>query len=298
MASDTRPSTLVAWLLATRPKTLTAALVPVAVGTALAARLGSAGPWWVVACALGAAFAIQIATNLFNDALDHEKGTDTDARLGPTRAAQAGWIPASTLRAAAWASLVVALALAAPLVARGGWPIAVIAILSCVFAYGYTGGPFPLAYLGVADAFVIAFFGLIAVGGTVWLQAGVVGADAMVAGLQVGSLAAALLAVNNVRDITEDRAAGKRTLPARFGLAFGRAEVVTLIALPFALGAWWLTRGAVVAALLPCLATPLAWSVGRGVCTTEPSTAYNKLLARTAAVHLVFGATLVIGLAA
>jgi len=284
------------WVLAFRPRTLTAALAPILVGTGLAALHGIPCRWHLSLFAVLSAAMIQIATNLFNDALDFRKGTDTAERLGPCRVTQAGLIPASRVLVGGGVAAVAAVAFGMPLVMAGGWPIVVIGVVSLLFAYGYTGGPFPLAYLGLGDVFVILFFGLVAVGGVYYLQSHTFGADTVIAGLQVGMLATALLAVNNLRDVEEDRKAGKRTLAVRFGITFGRYEIAVLCLVPFALNLWWAWSGAWTTALLPLLALPLGARVIRGVFTHEPGVVYNRLLAGTAALQLVFGILLTLGM--
>lgn len=291
-----------AWLLAARPKTLTASLVPVVVGSALAYRVRGEVDVAISLLALGAAIAIQIATNLFNDVLDFEKGTDTAERVGPTRVTQAGLIAPEHVRRAAWIAVAIAIALTVPLVFRGGWPIAVIAVASVACAYGYTGGPAPLAYVGLADVFVVVFFGLVAVGGVFYLQCGTYVADgnlaaaAPIAGLQIGLLATTLLAINNLRDVEGDATSGKRTLAVRFGARFARAEIVTLVVAPILLGAYWLAIGWTWAALLPILTALLGQSIVRGVHAHPPGPIYNAFLGKAAAMHLAFGILLTIGL--
>jgi 1,4-dihydroxy-2-naphthoate octaprenyltransferase len=290
------PSRAGAVLLAARPKTLTAALVPVMAGTALAAAAGAAPRWDLAGFALLGAGAIQIGTNLYNDLLDHERGADTHRRLGPLRVTQAGLLAPWQVRLAAGTSFLVAVACGLPLVLAGGWPILMLGVLSLVFGYAYTGGPLPLAYNGLGEVFVLAFFGFGAVGGTFWLHTGRLIPAVAVAALQVGSLACALLAVNNLRDVDEDRRAGKGTLAARLGERFGRTEIVAFTGAPFAIGALWAAGGRMPAALLPLLALPLAVSVLAIVLRQPPGPAYNVALARTAALQLVFGILLSVGL--
>ena len=143
------------WLLASRPKTLSAAVVPVLIGTALAP---SPIRWLMFACALLGALFIQIGTNLVNDALDFKRGADTHERLGPVRVTQAGLLSANAVLLGAYASFGFAALCGIPLIVRGGWPIIVIGVVSIVAAYAYTGGPYPLAYRGLGEIFVIAFF--------------------------------------------------------------------------------------------------------------------------------------------
>jgi 1,4-dihydroxy-2-naphthoate octaprenyltransferase len=283
-------------LLAARPKTLTAAVVPVVVGTALAPALGHPVIWWRAGLALIGAAAIQIGTNLFNDLLDYRRGGDTADRVGPTRVTQAGIMTSAQVRGAALASFALALACGVPLVVAAGWPILALGVLSLAFGYAYTGGPYPLAYHGLGELFVLAFFGLGAVGGTFYLHAGRLAWPVALAGVQVGLLACALLAVNNLRDVAEDARSGKRTLAARLGVPFGRAEIAVCAIGPVALNPAWLAAGDRLAALLPLAALPLALAAVRVVVRDPPGPSYNQALARAAGLQLAFGALLALGL--
>jgi len=222
---------LTPWLLAARPKTLAAAVVPVLVAFALA-RFAH-WPSFVFAL-LGALF-IQIGTNFVNDALDFRKGADTHERLGPLRVTQAGLLSADAVMRGAVVCFALAAVCGVPLIVRGGWPIVIIGLTSIAAAYAYTGGPFPLAYHGLGELFVMIFFGIVAVGGTYWLQRLRFDRDALLAGVACGALAIVLLAINNLRDLANDRASNKRTLAARFGSRFARTEIVVAALLPFAL---------------------------------------------------------------
>ena len=284
------------WLLAFRPRTLTAALAPILVGTGLAMHHGHGLQWHLSLFTLLSAGAIQIATNLFNDALDFRKGTDTGERLGPTRVTQSGLISARRVVLGGFLAAAAALAFGIPLVAAGGWPIVILGVVSLCLAYGYTGGPFPLAYLGLGDVFVVVFFGLAAVGGMYYLQSGTLQPDVILAGFQVGLLATALLAVNNLRDVEQDRRSGKKTLAVRLGVTFGRYEIAFLCLGPFALNTVWMFSGAWITALLPLVSLPLAIRLLRGVFAHEPGAIYNKFLAWTAGLHLVFSMLLAAGM--
>jgi 1,4-dihydroxy-2-naphthoate octaprenyltransferase len=290
------PSRAGAVLLAARPKTLTAALVPVMVGTALAHAARFPVRWPLALYALLGAAAIQIGTNLYNDLLDYERGADTHERLGPVRVTQAGLLQPWQVRLAAGVSFLLAVACGIPLVLAGGWPILVLGLLSLLFGYGYTGGPLPLAYNGLGEVFVLAFFGFGAVGGTFWLHTGRLLPAVAFAALQVGSLACALLAVNNLRDVDEDRRAGKGTLAVRLGTRFGRAEIGTFVSAPFVIGGIWAAAERPWAALLPLVALPLAVGVLAIVLREPPGPRYNVALARTAGLQLVFGVLLSLGL--
>lgn len=276
------------WILAARPRTLGAALIPVVAGCALAISISAFDPL-VSALVLASAVLIQIATNFFNDAIDHVKGADTAGRLGPTRVTSAGLLPARRVITGAFLTLALAALFALPLVLRGGGIILLVGLLSLLFAYAYTGGPFPLAYLGLGEIFVILFFGLIAVAGTFYLNTLAFSVAAILAGLQIGLHSSVLLAVNNLRDLETDRAANKKTLAARFGLNFARRENAALLIAPFILGLAWLPLGYLWAFLLPLLTLPLAWWLARACLTATPDRQVNQLLAQAAALHAAFG---------
>lgn len=294
VASLARPSTAAAWFLATRPRTLVAGVVPVAVGSGLAAHDGVFAPGAALAALVGALL-IQVGTNLANDYFDHRRGADTADRLGPPRATAQGWLAPRTVLTGALACFGAAMLVGIYLVLVAGPALVVVGLVSIAAGYAYTGGPFPLAYHGLGDLFVLVFFGFVAVGGTYFVQAHALTPMALLAGVPVGLLGVALLAVNNTRDRATDAAAGKRTLVVRFGAAFGRAEYLAAVVvaalvpgLMVALGAsWWV--------LLPLLSLPLAVPPLRLVLTaTGPI--LNQALAGTARLQLVFGLLFALGL--
>ena len=282
------------WITAARPKTLSAAAVPVMIGSALAAHEPAAVSWTVFFCALFGAVLIQIATNLINDALDFKKGADNGERLGPIRVTQAGLMSAEGVMRAAWICLVVAALCGIPLLYRGGWPMLVVGLASIVAAYAYTGGPYPLAYHGLGELFVVVFFGFVAVGGTFYAHSLQLTPSALLAGFAAGALAAVLLVINNLRDVNGDRRSNKKTLAVRFGERFARAEIVFFVLSPFAALVWlaWLREQ--YALMLPLVALPLAFMLlaralrARGV-------ELNRCLAMAGALQWAFGFLFVIG---
>ena len=216
------------WILAARPKTLLAALSPVSIGAMLAIRDGDFHLWAVLG-ALLCAVSVQIGTNFCNDYCDFFQGADTDARKGPTRAVQSGLIsPRSMLVATVLMFAITAIA-AFYLYLRAGWPFLVLGAFSILFGVLYTAGRYSLAYLGIADPFVLFFFGPVAVAGTDYAQSLSLDWGAAVAGLGPGLIATGLLVVNNLRDIDEDREANKRTLAVRFGKRFSRLQYTACI---------------------------------------------------------------------
>ena len=282
------------WLLAARPKTLSAAVVPVLMGTALAAHEPAGVRWWVFGCALAGALLIQVATNLINDALDFRKGADTADRVGPTRVTQAGLVSADAVLRMAYVCLFLAACFGIPLLYRGGWPMLVVGLSSILAAYAYTGGPWPLAYHGLGEIFVIVFFGLVAVGGTFYAHTLQLTRTALVAGFAAGSLATVLLVINNLRDVDGDRRVDKRTTVVRFGETFARVEIALLALAPYlaiALVAWM--RGP-YGLLLTAGALPLSiMLIVRAWKSRGP--ALNAALALGGAIQWLFGILFVLG---
>ena len=284
------------WWMAFRPKTLTAALVPIVVGTALVGSTGAEIKWDLSLWALAAAIFIQIGTNLFNDAIDFKKGADSEDRVGPQRVTQSGVFTSRQVMWAGVLSFVFASLCGLPLVVHGGWPIVAIGLISLACGYLYTGGPFPLAYQGLGDVFVILFFGVLAVGGVFYLHTFNLSWDALIAGLQVGFLATVLIVINNLRDIHQDKFVNKKTLPVRFGKTFGRWEILLLMLMTFSCSLYWIYQNKLWASVIPLLTLPFALRLVRDIFRTEPSSEYNQFLAKAALVHLLFGGFLGLGL--
>ena len=282
------------WLLAARPKTLTAAVVPVVVGTGLALGQGMASLWPALA-ALAGAVLIQIGTNLTNDYYDFRKGADTHERVGPTRVTQSGLIAPQTVLVAGAACFALAVVVGVYLVARGGWPFVVIGLASVLAGWAYTGGPYPLGYNGLGDLFVMVFFGLVAVPGTFYAQALRLVPAVWPAAVAIGATGTMILVVNNLRDADTDARAGKHTLVVRFGRRFGRAEYVTLLGVALAMPVLMVALGwARWPALLALLATPLAWPpLSRVLGTT--GAALNPALGTTARFQAAYGLLLALG---
>lgn len=286
------------WLLAFRPKTLTAAVVPVIAATALAYADGQTVKYWVTLFALLSATFIQIGTNFINDAIDFKKGADTHERVGPQRVTQSGLLSHKQVLFGGFFSFALAAAFGLPLVLEGGLPILAVGLVSLTMGYCYTGGPFPLAYRGLGDLFVLIFFGLVAVCGTYFLHTGGVSTSSVIMGLQIGLHATVLIAINNLRDAPLDSKVDKRTFAVRFGAKAARIEIALLVILPFIFNLHWFLRQHFLASFLPLLAFFLGAKVIRGVYRNEGGAIYNKFLALSAALHLFFGLLLSIGLVA
>ncbi|MFT6396224.1 MAG: 1,4-dihydroxy-2-naphthoate octaprenyltransferase [Bradymonadia bacterium] len=289
-------STLGAWWLAARPKTLTAAWAPVFVGSACAAAVDSFLPIVAVAALLGAAL-IQIATNFANDVFDYEKGADDEHRLGPTRAVQAGLLTPAQMRRGMVVTFALAMLVGVYLVGVGGWPIVVVGLASIASGVAYTGGPYPLGYNGLGDVFVMLFFGLVAVCCTAYLQVGSIPPESVPGALGIGALATAILVVNNVRDADTDVKAGKRTVVVRFGRMFGLLEYVAMMLLAFAAPVVLMLGFGFGASVLIGLATaPLGAVLTVKMFADNDGPTFNSLLAKTAALLLVYSVTLSVGI--
>jgi 1,4-dihydroxy-2-naphthoate octaprenyltransferase len=285
---------IVHWVAATRPKTLVLAVSPVIAGVSLAAaETGNLVPFTALLTLL-ASVAIQAGTNLHNDAADFQRGTDTAARLGPPRATAQGWFTPDQVKTAAYLAFGLAFSIGVLLALRGGWPIVALGLASLAAGYAYTGGPRPIAYGPYGEVFVLAFFGVAAVWGSHYLQTLAPAPDAGLVGLALGLPAAAVLLLNNYRDLETDRAAGRRTLAQLVGPAGARLLYATLLLGPFPIllaaglpGQPWLTLAA-----LP-LALTLIYRLWRGPGGAQ----LNPLLGATGGYQAVVVALLVLGLA-
>ena len=284
------PLNLKACVLAARPKTLPAAIVPVWAGCVLAWKLSGNFDLLLAACTLGGAVAIQIATNFFNDAIDSHKGADTERRLGPTRVTASGMMKPKTVMQLAGVFLGLAAVCGIVLYLARGWPVLAIGIPSLFLAYGYTGGPFPLAYRGMGELFVVAFFGFIAVTGTVFVQTGDWRPEAFLLGGQVGLLSAVLISINNLRDREEDASTGKRTLAVRFGPKFAVATIWLEVKIAVFAGLGWVAFGMPTLALAGAPAFLIGLRIIWGVLTFPPGPAFNRLLALGGIQLIMFAA--------
>ena len=266
------------WLAAARPRTLPAAVAPVLVGTALAGSEDVFRPLAFVAALLGSVF-IQIGTNLANDYSDAKRGADTADRLGPVRVTAAGLVAPRQVLVATWLAFGVAVAFGIYLIALVGWELLIVGVASILAGVLYTGGPRPYGYEGLGELFVFGFFGIVAVTGSYYVQTEELSALAFELAVPVGLLAAAILMVNNIRDVDTDRRAGKRTLAVRLGRE--RARDVFTITLMSAYGAG---LGAALGAgepwlLLPLLSIPLAVPLDRIVAAHTDGPSLNAALA-------------------
>ncbi len=220
------------WILASRPKTLPAALVPVTVGASIAASEGAID-YFSTAIALLCALLIQIGTNFVNDLHDHLKGADTKKRVGPVRVLNAELVSVKQMRIAIFIVFSLAFLFGLILVYKGGIPVLIIGVLSLLAGYAYTAGPFPLAYKGLGDIFVFLFFGFVATVGTYYVNTLDLSLIPFIASIPVGALITNILVVNNYRDIDQDKFAGKITLAVKIGKKNTRYEYTFLIVTSF-----------------------------------------------------------------
>lgn len=284
-----KPGKARAWIMAARPATLPAAVAPVVVGTAVAVRAHHFQALPFLA-ALVAALLIQIGANFANDYFDFQKGADTTARRGPTRVTQSGiFTPRQVARATAVA-FGLAVLVGLYLVIVGGWPILAVGLASIAAAILYTGGPFPFGYYGLGDLFVFIFFGVVAVSGTYYVQAGAVSWPAFVASIPMGLLITAILVANNIRDLETDRAAGKRTLAVRLGRQATRREYALCLGISYLVPPFmWLFHACSWLFWLPLLTAPLAYRLNAVVATHEDGPALIGVLKRTGLLQMAFG---------
>jgi 1,4-dihydroxy-2-naphthoate polyprenyltransferase len=281
------------WVAGARPRTLPAAVAPVAVGTGAAAAAGAAAPGRAL-LALVVALALQVGVNYANDYSDGIRGTDAD-RVGPFRLVGSGTAQPDAVRLAAFASFAVAAAAGLWLAALTSWWLIAVGAAALAAAWFYTGGPRPYGYHGLGEAAVFVFFGLVAVVGTAYVQCERITGLAVAAALPIGLLACALLLTNNLRDIPTDLASGKRTLAVRLGDRRTRLAYVGAIVLSFAI-----VIGIAIFrpwALLALLAAPLAMPPVRRVLSSAHGAGLIPVLKETGRLQLVFGLLLAIGLA-
>ena len=289
-------STLRLWLVAARPRTLPAAIAPVLVGTALAAQEDEFHVFAFVAALVGSVF-IQIGTNLSNDYSDARRGADTEDRLGPVRVTAGGLIPPRRVLIGTYVAFGVAVAAGAYLAAVAGWELLAVGAASILAGVLYTGGPRPYGYEGLGELFVFLFFGVVAVTGSYFVQTEELIWEAFALSVPVGLLAAAILVVNNIRDIETDRRAGKRTLAVKLGRERARrlwlSMVVVALAAPIAIAAvgalsWWIA--------LTTFSAGLAHAPWQKIRERTDGPSLNAALAETGRLLAVFSVFLSTGL--
>ncbi len=289
-------SSLRIWLMAARPRTLPAAIAPVLVGTSLAGFGGSFHVLRFLAALLGAIF-IQVGTNLSNDYSDARRGADADDRLGPVRVTAGGLVPPRQVLIATYVSFGLAVLAGIYLIAVAGWLLLVIGAASILAGVLYTGGPRPYGYEGLGELFVFLFFGVVAVAGSFFVQVKHLHWEAFALSVPVGLLAAAILVVNNIRDVDSDRRAGKRTLAVKLGRERTRVMFAAILGLAFLLvPVTWLFGPLEAWVMLSWLSLPLAVRLFGIVRTRTDGPSLNGALAASGQLQLVFCVLLSAGL--
>ncbi|MBP2252134.1 1,4-dihydroxy-2-naphthoate octaprenyltransferase [Halarchaeum solikamskense] len=307
--SDEAVSRRRAWLMAARPHTFPAGISPVVVGVGVAYALGVFAALPALAALVGALL-IQIGANFANDYYDAINGADTEEREGFTRVTQSGLIEPGSVKRAMYLAFLAATVVGCYLVSVGGLPIVVVGLASIVAAVAYTGGPFPFGYHGLGDVFVFLFFGVIAVVGTVYVQAaayapafpltpppGTLPIAAVVASVGVACISTAILVVNNLRDMETDRETGKYTLAVYIGYTWSRVEYVALLGVAYLVPCWFVANGFGLGTLLPWLSIPLAASVARTVCRRTDADHLDPALTRTGQALALYSVLFAVGIA-
>jgi 1,4-dihydroxy-2-naphthoate octaprenyltransferase len=283
------------WILASRPKTLLAAVVPVLVGSALAFYEDSFQPVAAI-FALMCSVLIQVGTNFTNDLYDFMKGADRKDRYGPHRALASGWLTVNEMKIAVILTFSIAFLLGMYLVYLGGIPILIIGILSILAGLAYTAGPYPLAYNGLGDIFVFLFFGLIGTTGTFYVQTMKVTYLVFWSSIPVGALITNILVVNNYRDTDEDRIAGKKTLAVIFGKRFARYQYIFFMIVSYLIPlVVYFTFKQNIWVFLPLLTFPISFKLVKMIFTLEGKQ-LNKTLELTARLSLLYGILFALGI--
>jgi 1,4-dihydroxy-2-naphthoate octaprenyltransferase len=284
------------WLMAARARTLPAAIAPVLVGTALAGYAHVFHPLRFIAALIGAVF-IQIGTNLSNDYSDARRGADSEDRLGPVRVTAGGLVPPRQVLVATYLTFGVAVLAGIYLVTVAGWQLLLVGAASILAGVLYTGGPKPYGYEGLGELFVFLFFGIVAVAGSYFVQTKHLTWEAFALAVPVGLIAAAILVVNNFRDIDTDRRAGKRTLAVRLGRERTRNLYAVIIYGAYVLTpVTWLFGPLKPWVLLPWLTLIMAAGVVRIVRNHTDGPSLNQALAQTGMLQLAFCMLLSAGL--
>lgn len=290
-----RPGSLDAWRIAVRPKTLWIATIPVIVATCLAWSIARAFDPAIALIAFAAAMLMQVITNLQNDVGYTQRGAETGKRVGLPRATANGWLAPRTVKSGIIVAIVLAQIIALPLMIRGGWPIVATSVSSTIAAVAYMGGPRPIAYTPFGEFTVFVFFGLVAVCGGYYVQAGSIGMAAAIAGIAIGMHAAAVLLVNNYRDREHDAATGRRTLVVVLSGPSAVRLYAALLLTPFALALLLVAISGAAGYALPLLALPWAWRLSRSLASTPPGPAQSALMFRTVLLEVAYGLLLAAG---
>ena len=284
------------WLLAIRPRTLSISLVPIIIATVMASSQVQSLNWPLICLCLFCSLCVQIGTNLVNDASDFKKGADEHRHFGSLRVTQAGLLSYNAVQMVGCICFILAGIFGIPLIYAGGWPLFLVLLFSIACGYFYTAGPFPLAYLGCSDIFILIFFGWVSACSVFYLQTGDVSLMIVIASTQIGCLAIVPHAINNLRDYASDALVNKKTLAVRFGKSFVKKEIVFFSIFPFLLGLFWIFNGNLWIGLLPIVSLPFILLNLKAIWYEEPSQRYNQYLATSAMCQFLFGCLLALGI--
>ena len=291
-----QPSSMQSWFMAIRPRTLPAAIGPLLIGNMLAIGLEQFS-LLIAFTSMLCAVLLQISVNLANDYFDFKNGIDTEERIGPIRVTQSGILAPSSVRNAMISCLITSLLVGSLLIVHGGWPIAILAVASILGALCYSGGPYPLASHGLGEIAAFVFFGLVAVVGSYYLQAGTTTMTAWLLGCAIGFFNAAIMLVNNTRDISTNTKAGKNTLAVRIGEAQAKVLYQSFVYLPFGI----IIAGFLLGALegLPVLLSGASLIIARNLSRefhNNSGEALNPILGQTAKLTMIFSVLFSVGL--
>lgn len=290
-----KQNSIQAWILAARPKTLTGAITPVIVGSALAGMVGHFHWLPALICCLFASL-MQIAANFINDLFDFLKGSDREDRLGPERACSQRWISPQAMKKGIIFTIIFACIVGSTLLFYGGWELIIMGGACVIFAFLYTTGPYPLSYNGWGDVLVIVFFGFVPVGGTYYVQTLDLTVDTIIASLICGLLIDTLLVVNNYRDREADAKSGKQTLVVRFGEKFGAYLYLFMGLIATLLCFWFLFEGHIFATVLPLFYLIPHYITWQKMVQINNGKKLNSILGETSRNMLLMGILLSIGL--
>lgn len=294
--TKSKPNSLWAWLMAVRLRTLSIPSIQVISGLVLAYSTQMSLDWFLALCTLMVGIFVTIAVNLFNDAIDFKKGGDSLDRIGHLKVIPAGFLTPKQVMGGGFFCVSLVILFGIPLIVKGGWIIALILVISNLLAYCYTGGPYPICYLGLSEIFILIFYGFVCVGSTFYLQTGHFDFYSFLLSLQMGFFAVLPNALNNFRDQEEDRGINKYTMVVRLGKRFGLWELTALTMFPFFLGYFWIGSLYERAAIYPLLILPLACLLVYLVWKTDPSPVYNRYFVLAVMIHFAFGLLVCLGL--
>ena len=292
-ATTHKISTIKAWIIAIRVPTLLIPTIQIVTSTALSTAFVSQINWFIAIGAWLVAVLITMGTNLINDAIDYEKGEHSLSRSGRIKVINAGLLPQNSVFKAGIFTLLLACAI--PVVLPVDISVCMVVILCAICGYCYTGGPYPISYLGLSEIFIFVFYGWLCMITPFYIQTGLINDAILIAASQMGMLAILPNALNNFRDREEDAQVNKKTLAVHFGELFARWEILILTITPFILNMIWLPLGFAAASYIPFLVLPIAIPFIRSIMTTAVGPAINSFFIKSVLIHFSFGIALVIG---